>query len=140
MDETDIKILQLLKNDGRMPFSQIGQKVALSSPAVKERISKLEDQGIITGYTIKIDHAKLGQPVQAFVLFETNRCRAFREFCATQKIVLECSRLAGRYSYLVKVAAASMNELELFIDAALKYGSSSTQIVFSSFENPLYIA
>ncbi|EGF47409.1 transcriptional regulator, AsnC family protein, partial [Lacticaseibacillus rhamnosus MTCC 5462] len=77
---------------------------------------KLEANGVITGYTVSVNLSKLGRPLEAFVLFETNNCRAFREFCKTASIVLDFHRLAGRYSYLVHVAAIDMKELETFVD------------------------
>lgn len=132
MDETDYLILSYLEQDGRISISDLAKKVSLSPPATKERINKLEDSGVIEGYTITINHKKLNKTIEAFILFETTNCQAFREFCLTQPNILECYRLAGKYSYLVKYMATDMAELEIFIDAALKFGNSSTHIVFST--------
>lgn len=132
MDPIDLMILENLKKDGRISISDLARKVSLSAPATKERIVKMEDAGIIEGYTIKINHKKLEKTIEAFILFETVNCQAFREFCLTQENILECHRLAGKYSYLVKIVTKDMAELEIFIDQALKFGSSSTHIVFST--------
>lgn len=132
MDPIDLMILENLKKDGRISISDLAKKVSLSAPATKERIVKMEDAGIIEGYTIKINHKKLEKTIEAFILFETVNCQAFREFCLTQENILECHRLAGKYSYLVKIVTKDMAELEIFIDQALKFGSSSTHIVFST--------
>lgn len=135
MDETDKKILNLLKENARAPYSEIAQQVSLSSPAVKERITKMEEQGIIDKYTININYQKMGKNITAFILFETVNCKAFREFCAKQKVVLKYYRIAGHYSYLVKVAAENMDHLEEFIDETMCFGTPSTHIVFSSAAN-----
>src|SRR5688572_19566486 len=66
LDGTDLEILDLLVRDGRRTLSDIGAVVALSSPAVRRRITRLEDAGVIRGYTAEIDHAKLGRPIEAF--------------------------------------------------------------------------
>ncbi|MDH6365639.1 Lrp/AsnC family leucine-responsive transcriptional regulator [Enterococcus sp. PF1-24] len=138
IDELDQQILRLLEENSRRPVKEIAPKVCLSAPAVKERILKLEEKSIITGYTLQIDYLKAGKAVQAFVLFETTNCQAFREFAQKQPEVLECHRVAGKYSYLVKVAVENMEKLETFIDKALKYGSSSTHIIFSTQKNPFF--
>ncbi|MEG0256227.1 Lrp/AsnC family transcriptional regulator [Vagococcus sp.] len=132
MDLIDYKILDILKINGRIAVSDLAKQILLSAPATKERITKMEEAGIIEGYTIKVNHKKLDKSIEAFILFETVNCQAFREFCLSQENILECHRLAGKYSYLVKIVATDMAELEIFIDQALKFGSSSTHIVFST--------
>jgi Lrp/AsnC family leucine-responsive transcriptional regulator len=66
VDATDLEIIELLRRDARRTFADIAERVALSAPAVKRRVDRLERDGFITGYTVRVDHAKLGQPLQAF--------------------------------------------------------------------------
>jgi Lrp/AsnC family leucine-responsive transcriptional regulator len=66
LDATDIEIIELLRSDARRTLADIGVRVSLSSAAVKRRIERLERDGVITGYTVLVDHGKLGQPLQAF--------------------------------------------------------------------------
>ena len=66
LDATDRQILDLLQRDARRTFGDIGGRVGLSAPAVKRRVDRLEADGIITGYTAVLDHAKLGRPLEAF--------------------------------------------------------------------------
>jgi Lrp/AsnC family transcriptional regulator, leucine-responsive regulatory protein len=66
LDGTDREILDLLREDARRPLADIAKRVTLSAPAVKRRIDRLEALGVITGYTVLIDHAKLGWPLEAF--------------------------------------------------------------------------
>lgn len=66
LDSIDLEIVRLLQRDARRTLADIAGRVALSSPAVKRRVERLERAGVITGYTVLIDHAKLGRPLQAF--------------------------------------------------------------------------
>jgi DNA-binding Lrp family transcriptional regulator len=132
MDEIDKSILIQLQENGRISMTELGKKVGLSIPAVKERVNKLEDKEIITGYRAVINEQKIDKNVTAFILYDTTRCKEFREFCKEHPNVIECHRLAGQFSYLVKVVTESVHTLEKFIDASLAYGESSTLIKLSS--------
>jgi Lrp/AsnC family leucine-responsive transcriptional regulator len=66
LDGTDLEIVALLERDARRPLADIGRHVSLSAPAVKRRMDRLEELGVITGYTVTVDHAKLGRPLEAF--------------------------------------------------------------------------
>ena len=67
IDGTDLEILALLEEDARRSLADVGRRVSLSPPAVKRRMDRLEELGVITGYTVTVDHAKLGRPLEAFV-------------------------------------------------------------------------
>jgi Lrp/AsnC family transcriptional regulator, leucine-responsive regulatory protein len=66
LDETDLEIIELLRQDARRTLADVAERVALSAPAVKRRVDRLEREGVITGYTVQVDHALLGRPLQAF--------------------------------------------------------------------------
>jgi Lrp/AsnC family leucine-responsive transcriptional regulator len=66
LDETDLEIIDLLRQDARRTLADVAERVALSAPAVKRRVDRLEREGVITGYTVLVDHALLGRPLQAF--------------------------------------------------------------------------
>ena len=66
LDATDLEIIELLRRDARRTLADVATRVSLSAPAVKRRIDRLERERVITGYTVQVDHAKLGQPLQAF--------------------------------------------------------------------------
>ncbi len=132
MNSVDIKILQCLQEDGRISMTDLGKIVGLSIPAVKERVRKLEDNGTILAYRAVVSLEKMNKNVSAFILFDSNRCEAFRRFCNDHPMVVECHRLAGQYSYLVKVVAESVQHLETFIDSSMEYGQPSTLINLSS--------
>ncbi|MBS8266588.1 Lrp/AsnC family transcriptional regulator [Mesobacillus boroniphilus] len=132
MDQVDFNIIHYLQEDGRMSMTELGKRVGLSIPAVKERVKRLEENGTIIGYRAVLNPNKVNKHVLAFILFDTKRCKEFREFCIQHPMVVECHRLAGQYSYLVKVLADSVEILEDFIDASMQYGHPSTLINLSS--------
>ncbi|WP_043930964.1 Lrp/AsnC family transcriptional regulator [Bacillus sp. EB01] len=132
MDEIDGLILQRLAENARVPMTELGKAIGLTAPSVTERVKKLEDRGVIAGYSASINQKKLGKHITAFVLFDTDKCKQFVQFCEGYPDVAECHRLAGQYSYLVKVVTQDVSTLEAFIDQTMKYGKSSTLIVLSS--------
>ncbi|WLR42040.1 Lrp/AsnC family transcriptional regulator [Bacillus carboniphilus] len=132
MDTINRKIIDILQLDGRISMTELGKKVSLSVPAVTERVKKLEDQGIITGYRASIDPDKIQKSVKAFILIKTHRCKAFREFCRQNDLVIECHRLTGEYSYLVKIITETFDSLEEFIDSCMEFGESYTMMNLSS--------
>ncbi|MEA3318695.1 MAG: Lrp/AsnC family transcriptional regulator [Bacillota bacterium] len=132
MDEIDQGILRHLQENARMSMTELGKRVGLSTPATNERVKKLEDKEVIKGYRAIVDPEKLDKNVTAFILFDTKQGKKFRDFCREHPVVVECHRLAGQYSYLVKVVAQSVKVLEEFIDATLPFGEPSTLIKLSS--------
>jgi Lrp/AsnC family leucine-responsive transcriptional regulator len=66
LDETDREIIELLRQDARRTLADVAERVSLSAPAVKRRVDRLERERVITGYTVQVDHALLGRPLQAF--------------------------------------------------------------------------
>lgn len=132
MDELDKKILVELQLNGRKSMTELGKVIGLTAPAVTERVKKMEDQGVIKNYTIKVDPQKLDKIISAYILFDTEKCKQFVEFCKGYPEVVECHRLAGKYSYLVKIVTSSIQTLEDFIDSTMTYGKSSTLLVLSS--------
>lgn len=132
MDNIDRKILDILQCEGRISMTELGKKVSMSVPAVTDRVRKLEDQGVIVGYKAEIDPSKIMKSVKAFVLVKTHRCKAFREFCKDNPLVIECHRLTGEYSYLVKVITENNELLEEFIDSTMDYGEPYTMMNLSS--------
>jgi DNA-binding Lrp family transcriptional regulator len=132
MDPTDLKILEELQANGRITMTELGKKVALTAPAVAERLRKLEEKGIIQNYSAAINPEKVNKPITAYILFDTDRCKPFVEFCKGYPDVIECNRLAGQFSYIVKVVTSSVGEIEHFIDSTMKFGKSTTLMVLSS--------
>lgn len=123
MDSIDIKILDLLKSNSRIKFSEIKEVIHLSLPAISERIKKLEDQGYIDYYTVKLDRKKMGYHMLSFILVnigENEGIELFKEIVGKMDNILECHHLAGEYDYLIKLATRDSEELGDFISKTLK--------------------
>ena len=117
-DRTDRRILELLRRDGRMPHAAIAKEVGLSGPAVHERVKKLEQRGVIAGYSAILDPEKLGREHVAFCMITLSEGD---EFAADDPIVariceepdvLEFHRIAGQDCYLVKIRSATNKDIE----------------------------
>jgi Lrp/AsnC family leucine-responsive transcriptional regulator len=134
LDDTGWHILRLLQEDARLSFSEIGRQVGLSAPAVAERVHKLEDAGIITGYHAQVDPARVGYPILAIIRIGStgasfNRCA---EAVKEKPEVLECHRITGSDSFYMKAMVRSIEHLEGLIDQLQPYGETTTTLVLSS--------
>ncbi len=112
-----------LQRDARTPQHEIARKVGLSQPAVAERIKKLEERGVITGYAALVDAAKLGHDVTAFVGVAIEHPRHFDAFARRIEVlpeVLECHRVAGEFTYLLKVKTANTKTLDRLLTRTLR--------------------
>lgn len=132
MDQIDSKILSLMVENARMPISEISRLIAMSQPAVTERIRKLEEQGVITGYRAQLAPDKLGKHTTAFVLFKTTNCKDFSAFCEASSEIVELYRISGEYNFLMKVFTDTTESLAYFLDVCNTYGFSTTLIVLST--------
>jgi Lrp/AsnC family transcriptional regulator, leucine-responsive regulatory protein len=134
IDRTDWNLIAELELDARQSFSQLGRKVGLSQPAAAERVKALESAGVIRGYRVDIDREKLGYTITAFIRLETegDKCYGLQRSVAKLPEVLECHRVTGEGSYLIRAALKSVAHLESLIDRLLPFGSPSTSIVLST--------
>jgi Lrp/AsnC family transcriptional regulator, leucine-responsive regulatory protein len=134
LDHIDWKILKELQEDARTSFAELGRRVGLTTPAVIERVRKLEDAKIITGYRVEIDTAKVGLPITAFVRMSISGVD-YSQIVRTAeetKEILECHRGTGGDSFIMKVAVADVEHLQNLIDKLTPYGITTTSIVLSS--------
>ena len=134
IDEIDQKILKELQVDGRVSYAELGRRVGLTTPAVIERVRKLEDSGVIVGYRAEIDTAKVGLPITAFVRMSITGVDYSHiiEVAEQSNEVLECHRGTGGDSFIMKVAVSSVEHLQQIIDKLTPYGITTTAIVLSS--------
>ena len=145
MDEIDAKLLDLLQRDGRATQLELARSVGLSQPAVAERIRKLEQAAVITGYAARVDPAKLGKDVTAFIGVAVEHPKYFEEFARrvlSLPEVLECHRVAGQDSYVLKVRTTNTRTLDRLLVETLRTiaGVTRTQttIVLSSIKEETY--
>lgn len=134
LDNTGWQILRLLQENARLSFTEIGRQVGLSAPAVAERVRKLEEAGIISGYHAQVNPAKVGFPILAIIRLSSmgstfNKCA---EVVREIPEVLECHRITGSDSFYVKVMVPSILHLQALIDQLQPYGETTTTLVLSS--------
>jgi Lrp/AsnC family leucine-responsive transcriptional regulator len=134
IDEIDRKLLKELQLDARTSYAELGRRVGLTTPAVIERVHKLEDAGIIIGYRAEIDMSKVGLPITAFVRMSITGVAYSHiiEVAERSNEVLECHRATGEDSFIMKIAVASVEHLQEVIDRLTPYGITTTTIVLSS--------
>ena len=134
LDTTGWQLLHALQQNARLSYSELGQRVGLSSPAVAERIRRMEDAGIISGYHAEINLAKVGFPITAIIRMSTSpgeRCTRFTGFVENIPEVLTCYRVTGSDALIMKVMASSVEHLESLIDQLSAHGQLTTSTVFS---------
>lgn len=134
LDDIGWKILGELQQNARLPFAELGRIVGLSTPAVTERVHKMEEAGIIVGYRAHIDAAKVGLPILAFVNVKVGgeKLAQFMRLAASHPEVLECHRVTGAESFLIKIAVADVSHLERLLDALMPYVATTTSMVLST--------
>jgi len=135
MDSVGWQILRLLQEDARMPFSEIGRLVGLTAPAVAERVRRMEEAGIITGFHAAVNPAKLGLPLTVYIHVTANsgRCDPVQAFVLQQPHVTECYCIAGDRDLLIKGVFESVEALQHLVEQLLRYGSVSTTLVLATY-------
>ena len=146
LNQIDYKIIDLLQRNARMTQSEIAAAVGLSQPAVAERMRKLEQEGVITGYAARVDGRKLGKDITAFIGVGIEHPKHNAEFA--KKIlalpdVLECHHVTGDVSYLLKVVTENTGSLDRLISESLRtipgVTRTHTTIVMSSVKEGTHI-
>ena len=134
LDDTDRGILRELQEDGRISYTELGRRVALTAPAVADRVRRLEEAGVITGFRAEVNPAVLGYPITAFIRWTSNGpdCARLGEVAKDVPEILECHRITGEESYMLKVATTSVGHLERLLDRLIPHGSTITSVVLSS--------
>ncbi|MBB4710188.1 Lrp/AsnC family leucine-responsive transcriptional regulator [Streptomyces luteogriseus] len=135
LDVTDWAILAEVQRDGRIPFTELARRVNLSASATKERVRRLEEAEVITGYRAEVNPERTGYPVMAVVRLKYpgpgTRHQPLRRLLDERPEILECLRTTGDDCYVMKVAATSMAHLEEIVDELAEFGSTTTNLVLS---------
>ncbi|HTK07056.1 MAG TPA: Lrp/AsnC family transcriptional regulator [Ktedonobacteraceae bacterium] len=134
LDDTGWQILSLLQDNARLSFRDLGKKVGLSAPAAAERVRRMEEAGIIRGYRAEVDLEKLGLSLLAFIRLSVPKedSNYIAEQLKEIPEILECYRVLGVDTFLMKVSVPSVEHLERVIDRLRRYGQSTTSIVLSA--------
>jgi Lrp/AsnC family leucine-responsive transcriptional regulator len=134
LDQTDWQILAELQQDGRLSYNQLGKRVNLSSPAVAERVRRLEEAGVITGYRAEVDPSAVGIPLTAFLQLrcETGHCLLKNTSAEDFPEVAEVHKLSGSFCTMLKVRTASMAHLEGLIERLGEHRAMNSHLVLST--------
>lgn len=134
IDSLNIRILGELQRDPRLTMSELGRRVGMSSPAVAERVRRLEEARVIRGYSLDLDPIALGLPIAAYVRIRPSSGQLPRIAELAQQIpeVVECHRVTGEDCFVLKVHIPSIDQLDRLLDSFLLYGSTTTTIIQSS--------
>jgi Lrp/AsnC family leucine-responsive transcriptional regulator len=134
LDRIGLKILSVLQDDARMPLSRIGATVGLSAPAVAERMRKLEESGVIRGYHAAVAPEAVGRRVCAFIQLTTES----RNYAAVESLaremdeIVSCHHISGAASFIIRVLADDLPDLESVVARLSPFGQTQTSIVLST--------
>ncbi|TGQ33299.1 MULTISPECIES: Lrp/AsnC family transcriptional regulator [unclassified Mesorhizobium] len=134
LDETDTLIVEALQENGRLAISELGRRIGLSQPATSERVKRLEERGVISGYHAVIDAKKLGLGMMAIIRVRTtheNIQRCLRQFSEMPQ-VLEVHRMTGEDCFFLKVIVPSPEQLESIVDTVARHGAVTTSLILRS--------
>ncbi len=133
LDEINRELLDLLQIEGRMSYRELGERVGLTAPAVAERVRKLEDAGVITGYRAVVDYERLGFPILCVIRLNTPRMASgVDDKLRALPEVIEANRVTGSESHVVRARVRSTRHLEALLHELWEDGDSTTNIVTSS--------
>lgn len=134
LDNTDKRILKELANNSRLSMKELGEKVHLTGPAVSARVVKLEDNGVIEGYTIKMNQAKLGCAIHAFITIITESIfhQPYLSFIKTQELYLINNyKISGDGCYILECKFPSTEVMNEFLEELNNHANYKLSIVIS---------
>jgi len=133
-DVVNMRILRELQEDPRLTMTELGRRVRLSSPAVTERVRRLEEAGVIRGYLLDIEPAALGLPIAAYVRIRPNpgQLPKIADLARSISEVVECHRVTGEDCFILKVYLPSLDQLDRILDRFLAHGTTTTSLIQSS--------
>jgi Lrp/AsnC family leucine-responsive transcriptional regulator len=134
LDAVDARILAALQEDGRASYAELARTVAMSASAVTERVRRLEEAGVITGYTAVVEPERLGLGIMAFVRlrYPHPNYKPFHDLVAVMPEIVEAHHITGEDCFVLKVLARSMRHLEATTGRVAGLGSVTTTVVYSS--------
>ncbi|MEU3211818.1 Lrp/AsnC family transcriptional regulator [Nocardiopsis alba] len=134
LDGIDRRILGELQRDGRLSFNELSRRVNLSAPAVADRVRRLTDRGVITGYHAHVDPAAAGLPVTALVRMECFGAHCLLRERSSLELpeILQVHRVTGDACCVLLIAVRSMEHFEEVIDRLAEHGRPSSTMILST--------
>lgn len=134
LDSVDWRLVEELQSDGRLSYKELGRRINLSAPAVAERVRRLEETGVITGYRAEVDARRAGYPLMAFVQMQCSLGSCLLKTSAADDYpeIVEVHKLSGDHCTMIKVRAASLAHLEGLFERLGKHGEMRSSVVLST--------
>ncbi|SDR54904.1 Lrp/AsnC family transcriptional regulator, leucine-responsive regulatory protein [Rhizobiales bacterium GAS191] len=133
-DERNLELIRLLQADPRAGISELARQIGMSAPAVRERLTRLEEAGVITGYRLDLDPKALGWPIMVFVRVRPmpGQLPRIAELAQSIPQVAECHRITGEDCFILKIHLDALESLDRILDRFLAFGQTTTSIVQST--------
>jgi len=133
VDLLDLKLISLLKENSRLSFSYLANKINLSPSATRERVQRLEDRGVIKQYKLELDYKLMGYDVEAFILIKVfhGQLKSFLKVINNFPEVLEAHRITGNLNVHLKILVKDQLHLQKLIDNLMYYGDINTFLILS---------
>jgi Lrp/AsnC family leucine-responsive transcriptional regulator len=133
-DSTNLRLLEELQRDARLSLAELGRRVGLSSPAVADRLKRLEDEGVITGYHAEVNPRTLGYTLGVIIRIRPapRQIAAVAQLARDTAEVVECHRVTGDDCYVMTAYVRDVEHLEQVIDQFVAYGQTTSSIMQSS--------
>lgn len=138
LDATDEQILRALERDGRASIADLARLVGLSAPSVSERLKRLEEAGVVTGYAARIDPAALGYGISAWIRVRpiAGKLKEAADILQSAPGIVSCDRITGDDCFLAKAQVTDMADLEPLIDRINQVAATNTSIIQSTLVTP----
>lgn len=134
LDEIDARLLEALIENARISITDLARRVGLSAPSVSERVKRLEEAGVIEGYSVRINPEALGLPLSAWLRIRPvpGELKTVAEILRGLPEIVECHRITGEDCFIARAHVRSVEDLEALIDEVIPYAMTNTSIIQSS--------
>lgn len=135
LDRLDWRIVEALQRNARISNTELGKQIGLSQPAVAARIRRLEELGVIEGYSARINPGLIGRGISAMVRIRTTHAEIKRCLSAFEAMpeIVEAYRVTGEDCFIVRIVVQEMAQLETAIDTLARFGPVTTAVVLASY-------
>ncbi|CAM1355113.1 MULTISPECIES: Lrp/AsnC family transcriptional regulator [Tenacibaculum] len=133
VDKIDLKIINILKENSRISFADLGREISLSPSSIRERVKNLEDNEVIKKYSIDINNKKLGYDLEAFILLKVfpGKLKNMLSIISSFEEVKEVHRITGNQNIHLKIVVKDQQHLQSLLDNLMEYGDTTTFLILS---------
>jgi len=133
VDSIDLKLIHSLKKNARLSYAELGKQIHLSPSSVRERVKKMEDSGLIKGYSLQLNESLLGNQLEAFIMLKifSGRLKSALVEIESYPEVKEAFRITGQHNLYIRIALKDQLHLQQFIDKLVNFGEPTTHLILS---------